>query len=86
VIRPNNVDELVEAFGGDLEVAAICGRRSRGTILEWRRLGYIPWPHYPKLRDAGRSHRDPATGELLIIAVPEDLFRQVSRSERSEAA
>ena len=68
------VDDLVEAFGGNVALADIAGVGST-AVSNWRKAGRIPPRLYLRLAAAGRA---------LEIEVPGALFEEVQDARRTQ--
>lgn len=68
-------NELIDALGGNAEVAKIAGVKGP-AVSNWRRYGYLPPRLYMRVASAARAKG---------VEVPEHLFREMSDAERAPA-
>lgn len=68
------VDDLIEAFGGNLGMAEVAGVTS-SAVSNWRKTGRLPPRLYLRIAAAGRD-RD--------IEVPPELFEETPDPRRTQ--
>ncbi|MGL4812390.1 MAG: carph-isopro domain-containing protein [Beijerinckiaceae bacterium] len=70
--QPTSVDDVLQAFGGVSEVAAILGK-GYSTVSEMKRRGNIPPAYWPALIEAAKAKAIPeeiTADSLLRVHTP----------------